>query len=157
MKGIWNFWSRLYFPFKAPSLEFPIFVSFFKYNCPMSMKTHQIQKHVLTAAPQTTLTCIQQAELAHSIIFSYLSLSDEWMKERKTLQENHIVTKYSNEQTQGSVGKCFNWIRTKYAEAAYIQCNLKHLCCHESGNSVCERYVFICQALLAFWPTCRIM
>lgn len=72
----------------------------------MNIRTHQIQKHVLTAAPQTTLTCIQQAEEAHSIIFSYLNLSDETMKERKTLQENHKVTKYSRDQLHSSVGKC---------------------------------------------------
>lgn len=32
------------------------------------MRTLQIQKHVLTAAPQTTLTCIQGAEVAHCIV-----------------------------------------------------------------------------------------
>lgn len=72
----------------------------------MNIRTHQIQKHVLTAAPQTTLTCIQQAEEAHSIVFSYLNLSDERMKERKTLQENHKVTRYSRDQLHSSVGNC---------------------------------------------------
>lgn len=40
--------------------------------------------------------------LHHGSVNSYLSLSDERMKERKTLQENHKVTKPSTEQSQGS-------------------------------------------------------
>lgn len=79
--------------------------SILEYNYIMNLRTHQIRKHVLTAAPQTTLTCIQQAEEAHSVL-SYLNLSDERMKERKTLQENHKVTRYSRDQLHSSVGKC---------------------------------------------------
>lgn len=69
----------------------------------LSMRTHQIQKHVLTAAPQTSLTSAGGGGPLHrGNMNSYLSLSNERMKERKTLQENHKVTKHSTEQSQGS-------------------------------------------------------
>lgn len=109
IKEVWNFRSRLFFPtFKAPSLGFPKTTNFIFFlgkqlhveyedtsnteTCPHSSATNQFNLHSAGGG----------GPLHRGNMNSYLSLSDERMKERKTLQENHKVTKHSTEQSQGS-------------------------------------------------------
>lgn len=97
-----------FWPFKAPSLGFPIKINFIFF--------WGKQLHVEYEDTSNTETCSHSSAtnhfnlrsggrggpLHHGSVNSYLSLSDERMKERKALQENHKVTKHSTEQSQGS-------------------------------------------------------
>lgn len=103
---VWKFRSSLFFfPFNATILGFPIKINFWGK-----------QLHVDYENTSNTETCSHSSGTNHfnlhsaggggplrgGSVNSYLSLSDERVKERKTLQENHKVTKHSTERSQGS-------------------------------------------------------
>lgn len=117
IEKVWNFRSRFFLLlFKAPIFGFPVKTNLIFFFIYLFWGGGGKQLHIECEDTSNTETCSHSRATNHfnlhlagrggllhrGSVNSYLSLSDERMKERKTLQENHKVTKHSTEQSQGS-------------------------------------------------------